>query len=155
MSDKITETLLPETEFVFLLEDETERKFILKTFSAAKTLLVLSATAKLASSAGLDEVIGALKDATSFAVIVNSLPTVIENAYGQFCSLVGLLSLTNKEIKTLSKEGDIWGEAQRRGEEIIENNSLEQIANFLIIAVKLMGLETLVKQIAPLLKSLQ
>lgn len=155
MSDKITETLLPETEFVFLLEDETERKFILKTFSAAKTLLVLSATAKLASSAGLDEVIGALKDATSFAVIVNSLPTVIENSYGQFCSLVGLLSLTNKEVKTLSKEGDIWGEAQRRGEEIIENNSLEQIANFLIIAVKLMGLETLVKQIAPLLKSLQ
>lgn len=163
MSDlKQTDTLVKKSVTV----EVNGEHYVIGTFCLAKTVRTFQLLAELAQAAGLSEaaktsfqediVTGEVNVSLANIVsqLIKALPKLLADGVPAVYKLLGLIITGNKELKRLEKADgvDVDQVLYEKGEEIAYcDDGVEGVMQLLSAAVQVMGTETIVKNVVPLL----
>lgn len=166
------ETLLRKGITVTLVnEDGDETGLFIRDFAFAKTLKTFSLVSELAQAANIRQAVAAVgQDAASgnldaeseqpasnfIGAILDIIPAALKNGVPAVYKLIGLIPLTNKELKELEKsDADVDGILLERGRDFCYDYDIDAVVALVSAAVQVIGVETIVRHAGPLLKMLR
>lgn len=166
------ETLLRKGVTVTLVnEDDEETVLFIRDFAFAKTLKTFSLVSELAMAANIREAVSAVgqdaeagnleegteRPATNFiAAIIDIIPAALTNGVPSVYKLIGLIPLTNRELKELEKsDADVDAVLLERGRDFAYEYDIDAVVSLVAAAAQVIGVETIVRHAGPLLKMLR
>ena len=163
-----SETILRKSVNVTVVDENGEPHDItIKEFAFAKTLKVFALVGELAAAANVGRAVEAANQdaeagsfetpspmATNFiSTILELLPSALKNGVPAVYKLIGLIPLSNKELKELEKgDGDLDAVLLERGRDFAYDYGIEEVVTLVSAAVQVIGIETIVRNVGPLLK---
>lgn len=171
-----TETILKNAYGVTL----GEKDYTISTFKFGKSLMAMRLFADLALAAGLSEAAKGLlspgpraseddsldgadtpDELLSVSGLISKLleviPTLLVQAPPTVYRLIALIVTSNKELRDWEKDDkvNVLGRLEELGGDIASEADTAEILNLFNTALPLMGIETVVRSVAPLLASLR
>lgn len=166
-----SETILRKSVTVTVVdEDGASRDITIKEFAFAKTLKVFALVGELAASANVGQAVAAANQdgaagafeaeapmATNFiSTLLELLPAALKNGVPAVYKLIGLIPLTNKELKELEKgDDDLDAVLLERGRDFAYDYGIEEVVTLVSAAIQVIGIETIVRNVGPLLRMLR
>ena len=153
-----TETLVSDAAGIVV----GEAKYVVKTFCFAKTVRTFALLTQLAEAAGISKVVASADDGTEdekttqagfISQLFAALPKALTDGTPAIYKLLGLIVTGNKELKKLEREDGVDVEAvlMERGTDIAYDGSTEEVLGLIGAAVQVMGVETIIKNVRPLM----
>ena len=152
---KATETLVAEAGSVVV----GEATYVVKTFCFAKTVRTFALLTELAEAAGVSQVVASADDVATatqagfISQLFTALPRALREGTPALYKLLGLIVTGNKELKKIERDDDVDVDALllERGTDIAYDGSTEEVLGLVAQAVQVMGVETIIKNVRPLM----
>lgn len=162
MSDQKPTDILTKKTVTVVIDNEP---YVLSTFAFAKTVRLFQYIAELTDAAGLgsateqmlqeDIITGDVQFSLGNIIgqIVHALPRLLAVGVPSVYRLLGLIVTSNKELRRLEKsDQDVNAILYAKGEEIAyAEDGVDGVVALLTGAVQVIGVETVVKKLLPLL----
>ena len=167
-----TDTLVKKSATVVV----GERTIVVNTFVFARTVRVFQLLSELAQAAGIEKVldtpdsapvVGGTDDNVSepleltpvssfFARVVAAIPRLLSEGVPVVYKLLGVIVVGNKELRRLEEQDgvDVDQALYDLGKDIAYEGTVEEVMNLVSVAAGVMGIETVIKAAAPLLRTL-
>lgn len=164
---KLTDTLVKKSVNVTVAEQD----YTIATFKFAKTVRVFQLLSELAASAGIESVVSAADQsaangefeqengiASSFvANILRIIPKALRDGVPALYKLLGLIITTNQDLKAMERDDSVDTDKvlYEKGMDLAYDGDVEELMNLIVSAVNVMGIESILKNLGPLMGMLR